>query len=80
MAAAFRMIFDIYVRNRLGVRALAKVLNERGHLTAAGPGGVGAPVQQDERGKGSRLGRLGPAQHARRVAVVIRKRMPIHLL
>ncbi|WP_246128162.1 recombinase family protein [Amycolatopsis rhizosphaerae] len=35
-AAIVRLIFDLYTRNRLGSRAIAKVLNNRGHRTSSG--------------------------------------------
>jgi site-specific DNA recombinase len=35
-AAIVRLIFDLYTRDRLGARSLARVLNDRGHRTATG--------------------------------------------
>ncbi|MDT3445112.1 MULTISPECIES: recombinase family protein [unclassified Pseudofrankia] len=35
-AAIVRLIFNLYVRDRLGTRAIAKTLNERGHRTTTG--------------------------------------------
>lgn len=35
-AVIVRLIFDLYTRDRLGSRAIAKVLNDRGHRTSSG--------------------------------------------
>ncbi|HUK69606.1 MAG TPA: recombinase family protein [Streptosporangiaceae bacterium] len=35
-AAVVRLTFDLYTRDRLGARAIATALNERGHRTATG--------------------------------------------
>ncbi|WP_076818850.1 recombinase family protein [Pseudofrankia asymbiotica] len=35
-AAVVRLIFNLYVKERLGTRAIAKTLNERGHRTTTG--------------------------------------------
>lgn len=35
-AIIVRLIFDLYTKDRLGSRAIAKVLNERGHRTSSG--------------------------------------------
>jgi site-specific DNA recombinase len=35
-AAIVRLIFDTYIRNRLGARSIATTLNERGHRTTTG--------------------------------------------
>jgi site-specific DNA recombinase len=35
-AAVARLIFDLYIRDRLGARAIAASLNERGHRTTTG--------------------------------------------
>jgi len=38
-AAIVRKIFDTYVQDRLGTRAIARLLNDRGHRTATGGAG-----------------------------------------
>jgi site-specific DNA recombinase len=45
-AAVVKLIFDLYVKKRLGTRAVAAVLNERGHRTTVGGAWSGHQVNR----------------------------------